>query len=339
MHVGDRAASSLDDERSSGVVPDALRVVGAGTGQAQVNLGVAPGHDGVLALTVDAEGLFGNAEALAGSGGQAAGAVRGDERLGETALGRVRRVAGVDGPRLGTVVRVHGQLRRAFVPFGKEDLPSRFGVVKVQVRREVRAPQRGHLRRAVHHERQGDGILVAPHEALGAVDRVHRPVAIRVVAGGAVVDPLEDIFGRGVGVPGAHLIDDARSDRRVLIGLEGGGVLFANDGVVRKGGAQGLAHERLASEVGDGDGRTVVLFEHVAVHRGADGLAEGGGGPDGLEGHRSFAVVGVGHGEGRLSEKMEKSNVVGRGEDVQGPRRVRRGFAGAAYRACSRRSA
>lgn len=53
--IGDEAPGFLGDERAGGVVPDAFDVARLG-GQAEVDVGVAAGEQGVFALAVDADG-------------------------------------------------------------------------------------------------------------------------------------------------------------------------------------------------------------------------------------------------------------------------------------------
>src|SRR5690606_37468637 len=55
VDVGDEAAGLVGDGRAGGVVPDAFDVAGLG-GEAEVDVGLAAGDDGVLGLGVHAEG-------------------------------------------------------------------------------------------------------------------------------------------------------------------------------------------------------------------------------------------------------------------------------------------
>ena len=105
------------------------------------------------------------------------------------------------------------------------------------------------------------------------------------------------------GIGARHVRLHAGDDlgERSLVLAQRGGVFFGDDGVVGEGGLQRAADERLAPEVGHGDGRAVVLFEGFAVDGGLHGAAEGGGLAHGGDGDGLFvgeASGGGGHGRG-----------------------------------------
>lgn len=272
--VGRWGAALGGDQRPGGVVPDPLDVAGLG-GHAEVGVGLAAGDDGVLALAVEADGL---ADRLAVLGGEV-----GEDAVGGAGVGVGLLDRGGDADLLALVVVEAGDADGAlgvalFSGQGLVDPLAVDGVVDRavavglvervgHVAGQVGAGHGGDDGRAGLDIGEGDGVLLAAEEALGAVDGVEGPEARGAALAGAEVDRVEHGPGGGVGPAGPN-------------GGEGGVEVGGMGGVAQKvrgllgdqiDPAQALGQhagdDRLAGEVGHGHRAVVVL----------------GDGPDGLE--------------------------------------------------------
>ena len=262
------------------MVPDLLAVVGAG-GQPQVDGRVVSRHRRVLALAVDAERLGPDAQQGRHPGRLTLVGVPGLDRLAEARI-----------PRPLDVADRHRHLRCAFVPQRAHVAlaPAHRGEQRAAIatQRQIRAAEHAEHHLSGLDQAERHRVLLAPEEALGAVDGVEGPVAAPHRVGRAQVDPGQDLLGVDpLAQLLAHPLHDRGEEIRLGILAQGRRVLLADHRIPGTPLRQPRAHDRLRGEIGDRDGAPVRLLELLRVdqaplnvaadaRRSADRLRRGG---------------------------------------------------------------
>ena len=274
VEVGDASAGGLDDGESGGVVPDFF-LVAFFHGEAEVEGGGAVGDGGVFGLAVHAKHVGGDAEVLDESGGAVVGGVGAFHGFAEAGVGQVDFRAGTHLAGRGAFAGPHpGFDARA----AAEDDAGVAGVDFV-----AGAAEHAEQGRAVFDQGEGDGVLAAAQESLGAVDGVEGPEGSVSPGVIAEVEEIEQGVFIDLGVEACGEARDAGHE--VGIVAEVAGALFGHDAQIGGEAGEAMKDEGLAGVVGDGDGGAVLLGLFVAdAHVLGHGLAATGGFPDGGEG-------------------------------------------------------
>ena len=156
-------------------------------------------------------------------------------------------------------------------------------------RGEVGAAEDAEFDGAVADEGEGNAVLLAAQETLGAVDGVEGPAALAGREGGGVgvaeIDGGDEVVGGGFG-PRAALVErgEAGFEVGLVFGLlEERAGFFGDQAAPHDAGlSEGAGDDGLGGEVADGDGGGVVLGHGPEGVEGAlDVAADGGRGLDG----------------------------------------------------------
>jgi len=148
---------------------------------------------------------------------------------------------------------------------------------------EVRAAEESDFNSAVDDQRERDGVLLAPQEAFGAVDRIEGPKPRGEVLLAAPIDPVAGLFAAGFDAHRPQLVQHTFEEGAILLAAQGSRFFLADDRIAREGVADEAADGGLAGEVGDGDGAAILFLEDVGRDFRLHIATDPRGGPDRIQ--------------------------------------------------------